>query len=304
VNRNGQGARAGPGGAITRSILWSAAGHVLALSACLALGTGRGPDARLLPVVEVLLVAGDAGPGAPVSSGTARAAPLRRATGSPPAPGVPAGPAPRPGERPSFAAATGPKPLPPAARATASAASTPGPAQRPAETAPPARVEVDLTPRASGAGAAVPAGAEAPGPDAGTGFSVPWPAPGGAPAMPAIAPAGGGAGRGGTGIAGPGPSAYAGDGDAGGGRGGATVLLRERIQSRIVYPDEAVRRGLEGEVLLRIHIATGGVPNEIRVARSSGARLLDDAARRGVVRAAPLPSAPGWVEVPVRFHLQ
>ncbi|MGB5994045.1 MAG: energy transducer TonB, partial [Candidatus Deferrimicrobiaceae bacterium] len=83
-----------------------------------------------------------------------------------------------------------------------------------------------------------------------------------------------------------------------------TALLRERIQSRIVYPEEAVRRGQQGEVLLRIRIGAEGVPKEIRIARSSGARLLDDAARRGVVRAAPLPSAPGWVEVPVHFRLR
>lgn len=88
------------------------------------------------------------------------------------------------------------------------------------------------------------------------------------------------------------------------GAGPGTALLRERIQSRIVYPEEAVRRGQQGEVLLRIHIGTGGVPREIRIARSSGARLLDEAARRGVVRAAPLPEGPGWVEVPVRFRLR
>lgn len=89
-----------------------------------------------------------------------------------------------------------------------------------------------------------------------------------------------------------------------GGDGGWSGLLRERIQSRIVYPEEAVRRGLEGEVLLRIHIETGGTPGKIRVARSSGARILDDAARRGVVRAAPLPVSPGWVEIPVLFRLR
>lgn len=82
------------------------------------------------------------------------------------------------------------------------------------------------------------------------------------------------------------------------------ALLRERIESRIVYPEEAVRRGQQGEVLLRIRIGSDGVPNEIRIARSSGVRVLDDAARRGVVRAAPLPSSPGWVEVPVRFRLR
>ena len=86
--------------------------------------------------------------------------------------------------------------------------------------------------------------------------------------------------------------------------GPGTTLLRERIESRIVYPEEAVRRGQQGEVILRIRIGAGGVPREIRVARSSGALLLDEAARRGVVRAAPLPSDPGWVEVPVRFRLR
>ena len=86
--------------------------------------------------------------------------------------------------------------------------------------------------------------------------------------------------------------------------GPGTTLLRERIESRIVYPEEAVRRGQQGEVLLRIRIGAGGVPREIRVARSSGALMLDEAARRGVIRAAPLPSDPGWVEVPVRFRLR
>jgi protein TonB len=80
--------------------------------------------------------------------------------------------------------------------------------------------------------------------------------------------------------------------------------LRGRIESRIVYPEEAVRRGQEGDVLLRIRIGRGGVPREIRIARSSGTPLLDAAARRGVVRAAPLPEGPGWVEVPVRFRLR
>jgi periplasmic protein TonB len=94
------------------------------------------------------------------------------------------------------------------------------------------------------------------------------------------------------------------EGTGGAGDGPALARLRDAIQARIVYPDEAVRRGLEGEVLLRIRIEKGGNPGEVRVARSSGVRILDEAARRGVVRAAPLPSAPGWFEVPVRFSLR
>jgi len=89
-----------------------------------------------------------------------------------------------------------------------------------------------------------------------------------------------------------------------GGEDGTAARLRDAIQSRMVYPDEAVRRGQEGEVLLHIRIGNGGSPAEIRVVKSSGTRILDEAARRGVVRAAPLPSAPGWVEVPVNFVLQ
>jgi TonB family protein len=89
-----------------------------------------------------------------------------------------------------------------------------------------------------------------------------------------------------------------------GGDGMEVRRLRERIESRIVYPEEAIRRGQEGEVLLRIRVGEGGIPKEIRVARSSGARILDEAARTGVFRAAPLPSIPGWFEVPVRFFLR
>ncbi|MBI5342360.1 MAG: energy transducer TonB [Deltaproteobacteria bacterium] len=89
-----------------------------------------------------------------------------------------------------------------------------------------------------------------------------------------------------------------------GGEGPEIRLLRERIESRIVYPEEAIRRGQEGEVLLRIRVGEGGIPGEIRIARSSGARSLDEAARIGVARAAPLPSRPGWFEVPVRFFLR
>jgi TonB family protein len=117
-------------------------------------------------------------------------------------------------------------------------------------------------------------------------------------------PAGGklpGAGEGSGGTGGDGP----GTGAGGAGREGTgTELLREKIQAKIVYPEEAIRRGQEGEVLLRIRIGDGGVPKQIRVARSSGTRVLDEAARRGVVSASPLPSAAGWVEIPVRFFLR
>ena len=84
----------------------------------------------------------------------------------------------------------------------------------------------------------------------------------------------------------------------------APRALRDRIQSRVAYPAESIRQDEEGEVLLRVLVGADGAPREIRLYRSSGIRRLDEAARRGVVGAAPLPSSPGWYEVPVRFSLR
>lgn len=128
--------------------------------------------------------------------------------------------------------------------------------------------------------------------------TVARPGPGGARPGDSLAAAPQSAGSAGPGV---GQARPAGSGTRGTGPGYS--LLRAAIQSRIVYPEDAIRRGQEGEVLLRIRIGEDGRPGDIRVARSSGSRSLDEAARRGVVSAAPLPSEPGWVEVPVFFRL-
>lgn len=172
-------------------------------------------------------------------------------------------------------------------------------AREPAAPVPASRLTETIVPLAMAGNPAVSA---ADGPAAVAGAATPD-----GPRGSATVPGGGGAPEGETAGAAPGPSPRdderEGESGRGGGRG-RVGLLRERIQSRIVYPEEAVRRGIEGDVLLRIRIESGGNPGEIRVSRSSGARLLDDAARRGVARAAPLPASPGWVEVPVRFRLR
>lgn len=50
------------------------------------------------------------------------------------------------------------------------------------------------------------------------------------------------------------------------------------------YPREALRDGLQGTVLLRVLVDTDGRPLEVTVERGSGHRILDDAARRHVLR--------------------
>ena len=49
------------------------------------------------------------------------------------------------------------------------------------------------------------------------------------------------------------------------------------------YPIIALRRKLEGLVLLRVQVDTGGNPVVVEVERTSGHRVLDDAARRQVL---------------------
>lgn len=49
------------------------------------------------------------------------------------------------------------------------------------------------------------------------------------------------------------------------------------------YPPKAIRAGLSGTVELEILVGTDGTPLEVRVVRSSGHRLLDQAARNTVL---------------------
>jgi protein TonB len=75
------------------------------------------------------------------------------------------------------------------------------------------------------------------------------------------------------------------------------------------YPGPARRRGHEGTVYLAVEVLAGGTTGRIRVERSSGHPILDDAALQAVRewRFEPamkngIPVA-SWVEVPIRFVL-
>lgn len=76
------------------------------------------------------------------------------------------------------------------------------------------------------------------------------------------------------------------------------------------YPLAARRRGQEGLVLLAVRVNESGSPVEVRIARSSGSGVLDDAALAAVERWSFVPARRGdqaiaaWVEVPVRFRLK
>ncbi|NBV41726.1 energy transducer TonB [bacterium] len=76
-----------------------------------------------------------------------------------------------------------------------------------------------------------------------------------------------------------------------------------------LYPESARRRGQQGTVLLSVDITSDGRPAQIRVKKTSGFPLLDEAALKAVRKwkfkpatsaLAPIAST---VEVPVRFEL-
>lgn len=77
-----------------------------------------------------------------------------------------------------------------------------------------------------------------------------------------------------------------------------------------IYPAQARDRGEEGTVALRVLVAADGGIREIRLHRSSGNRLFDEAAlaaaRRWEIEPATVDGQriDAWVEAPVRFRLE
>lgn len=76
------------------------------------------------------------------------------------------------------------------------------------------------------------------------------------------------------------------------------------------YPREALRRGWEGTVWLRVLVDAAGIPQQVEIERSSGHRLLDQAAREQVLRhwrfhpaQANGRNTSAWGRVPIEFAL-
>lgn len=77
------------------------------------------------------------------------------------------------------------------------------------------------------------------------------------------------------------------------------------------YPKMAVARGIEGTVMLRIHVDASGKPMEVSVEHSSGSHILDEAALRFVkAHWSFVPAQSGgqaidaWGLVPIQYVLQ
>ena len=78
-----------------------------------------------------------------------------------------------------------------------------------------------------------------------------------------------------------------------------------RLSETMLYPSEALRRGLEGEVVILVELGAGGRIVDAAVASGSGHAMLDDAAVRAVRKLGSLgPStANRTILLPVRFRI-
>ena len=83
------------------------------------------------------------------------------------------------------------------------------------------------------------------------------------------------------------------------------TLASRQIAQRLLYPEEAIVRGLEGEALVMLFLDANGNSVAARLERSSGHAILDDAAVAAARQVSALPEGePREVLLPVRFRLR
>lgn len=87
-------------------------------------------------------------------------------------------------------------------------------------------------------------------------------------------------------------------------QGAALRRAQAALSEHLLYPPEAVRRELEGDVILLLLLDRDGRIQSIELARSSGHALLDQAAISAATRIGSLPGNPAQTLLPVSFRLQ
>ena len=76
------------------------------------------------------------------------------------------------------------------------------------------------------------------------------------------------------------------------------------------YPPVARKLKLQGTAVVRVLVSPEGQPKSVELEKTSGVRILDDAAVEAVKRWSFVPARRGnnriaaWVNVPIRFHLE
>jgi protein TonB len=86
-------------------------------------------------------------------------------------------------------------------------------------------------------------------------------------------------------------------------RGKALASAMATLSQEMFYPREAIERGLEGRVILLLHLDPAGRVQAVEVASSSGHALLDSAALQAAGRLTAIGGNARQVLLPVDFRL-
>lgn len=78
-----------------------------------------------------------------------------------------------------------------------------------------------------------------------------------------------------------------------------------KIRRKIVYPEYARQKRIEGRVKVQFTVKRDGTISDLKIFQSSGSGLLDDAALLAVRKAAPLPKPPvaAKIVIPISFRI-
>jgi TonB family protein len=80
--------------------------------------------------------------------------------------------------------------------------------------------------------------------------------------------------------------------------------IQKAIEKAKQYPFVAKKRGIQGAVTTAFTIDQAGNPEQIRIIRSSGSRILDSAAQKTILAAAPFPRVRGAIEIRISYILK
>ncbi|MCX8111115.1 MAG: energy transducer TonB [Syntrophorhabdaceae bacterium] len=102
-----------------------------------------------------------------------------------------------------------------------------------------------------------------------------------------------------------------GGGGSGAGQGGGINLedynyVRDAVMKNITYPEKARRMGIEGRVIISFVINEAGFINDIKILKSSGYTLLDEAVKDAILKVYQFRKKPQrlFVQLPVEFRLR
>jgi TonB family protein len=79
--------------------------------------------------------------------------------------------------------------------------------------------------------------------------------------------------------------------------------IRALLEKAKNYPLLARKRGMEGIVFVSFTIDKKGLPQDVRIMKSSGYQVLDEEVRKRLKKASPFPEFNGEIKIPITFKL-